>query len=149
YGLPAELASVVEDLEFPVGQPFDGRVMRGETVVINDFSAQPWLGEAIHRGLGLNALVVAPLHVWGRHFGVLAAGHRERRQGFDAQQVALVTGIARQVAVAIEAVELYRAQLDEAEVLGALAAVGRELIASLNSAEFLNRLCKVTAEVLG
>lgn len=37
----------------------------------------------------------------------------------------------------------------EAQIGGALALVGRELIASLNSADLLDRLCRLTTEVIG
>jgi PAS domain S-box-containing protein len=148
-GIPPEQTALVNALEFPPGEPFGGRALRGETVVINDLTQQQWLPEPLYRSLDLGALVAAPLHVWGRHFGVLIAANRTGGNTFAASQVELLVGVASQLAVAIEAEERHRARREEAEVSGALARVGRELIASLSSPEFLDRLCKVTAEVLG
>ena len=148
-GIPADKVALVEALEFLPGEPFEGRALRGETVVINDLTRQPWLPEPLYRSLDLGALVAAPLHVWGQHFGVLIAANRAGGEVFAASQVELLAGVASQLALAIQAEERHRARREEAEVSGALARVGRELIASLSSANFLDRLCKVTADVLG
>jgi hypothetical protein len=98
---------------------------------------------------GLTAVVLVPLVVRGRMKGVLAALNAESGRRFDPHQVRLLEGIAQQVGVAIEAVDLYHAQEEEAAIAGALARVGQELISSLSSPALLDRLCQLTAEVLG
>jgi signal transduction histidine kinase len=69
-------------------------------------------------------------------------------ESFDPEQVELCHGIARQVAVALEAAELYQHQQEDAEVATVLAQVGRELLAPLKTAGLLERLCRLASEAL-
>jgi signal transduction histidine kinase len=52
------------------------------------------------------------------------------------------------VAIAMEAIELYRTQRDEAEVANALARFARDLMTYVHQPDFLDRLCATTADVL-
>ena len=92
--------------------------------------------------------IVAPLLGRGKLRGLLfvcstAQGHR-----FDQAQINLCDGIARQLAVGIEAAELYQAQQEESATASSLARVGQELIASLETPAILQRLCRLTVELL-
>ncbi|MEW6268409.1 MAG: GAF domain-containing protein [Thermodesulfobacteriota bacterium] len=69
--------------------------------------------------------------------------------GFDAEQIELCEAAARELALAIAAARRRREEQDAAEVAAALARVGHELIASVDLPVLLQRLCRVTAEVLG
>ncbi len=51
--------------------------------------------------------------------------------------------------LATKAVELHQVQQEEGKISKALARVGRELIGTLDTPGFLDRLCQVTTEVLG
>jgi PAS domain S-box-containing protein len=149
HGFPPELAASVDALEFPTATlPFAERSARGETVVVGDFDTRAWLPAAMHPLAGTSSMIVAPFNVWNRHFGLLVAMNFGRDRAFDDGQTELVAGIASQVALAIEAVELFRTQREEADVAGALARVGRELISNVNHPQFLDRLCQTSAEVL-
>lgn len=148
HGLPAALLPDAEALAFPPEQPFGGQLTRGQTVVINDPSAQPWLPAELYAHFHITALVAAPLRVRGHELGALVACVTANRRGFGAGQVELCEGIARQLAVAMEAVELYRTQQEEAQVSGALSRVGQALIAALNTPTLLDHLCEVTTRVL-
>ena len=148
-GIPAEYAPTVEALAFPPSAlPFTAQTTRGETIVIPDFDLAPWLPPAMHAVFARASLVVAPFNVWSRSFGILVAANIGDGCTFDEDQASLCTGIARQLALAMEAIELYRAQREEAEVASALARVGRDLIANVHQPDFLDRLCATTAEVL-
>src|SRR6185295_11641505 len=70
-------------------------------------------------------------------------------QRFTPAQAQLLESIARNVAVAIETLELYRGQQEEAQISAALARVGHEMISSLDLPVLLDRLCQLTTEVLG
>jgi len=148
-GIPDEFASVVEALAFPRGAlSFTEQTTRGETIAIEDFDLGPWLPPAMHARFARAALVVAPFTVWTHNLGLLVAARIGDGPSFDEAQAALCTGIARQLALAMEAIELYRTQRDEAEVASALARVGRDLIANVHLPDFLDRLCATTADVL-
>lgn len=149
HGVPDSLLPDAVALVFPPYQPFGGRLMRGESVVINDIARQPWFPPEFLAHFHLVALVAVPLHVHGRHLGALVAGLTTPGRCFDGYQVELCRGIAQQLAVGLEAVELYRQQQEEATISAVLARVSQELIASLNTPTILSRLCRLTAEALG
>ena len=149
YGVPAELRPTAEALAFPPDQPFGGRLARGEDLVINDLNQQPWLSREFCERFHLMALVGAPMHVRGRGLGTLAAFNSQSDGQFRSDQVDLLRGIAGQLAVAMESSQLYRKQQEEAAVSAALARVGREMIALLDTPSLLQRICQLTTEVLG
>ncbi|MBI4514573.1 MAG: PAS domain S-box protein [Deltaproteobacteria bacterium] len=145
HGVPAELVGDAQALEFPRAALH----WADRTVVMNDMAAQPWLAPEIYTHFCIAAMVAVPLQLHGRYLGNLVAIRNAAGRPFDSGQVALGEGIARQLAVALGATELYRGQRDQAEVATALAQVGRELIAVVDTSELLERLCRLTAEALG
>lgn len=148
HGIPPDLVRTAEALRFAAGEPFDGRLIRGETVVLNDVARQNWLPAELHALFHLTALMVAPLSVRGRRIGALVAFNTHSGRTFDEAQVTLFRGIAGQLVMAMESSDLYRIQRREAEVSSALAQVGRELIAMLDTPALLHRLCELSTEVL-
>ena len=148
YGVPAELVPDTIALEFRPGQTVVEYLATGQTLLINDVGKQEWVPLEVLTHFRLAALILVPLVVRGRQRGALAAFNDEGGRRFDARQVKLFEGIARQVGMAVEAAELYRAQHEEAVVRGALARVGQELISSLSTPGVLDRLCQLTTEVL-
>jgi PAS domain S-box-containing protein len=151
YGTPEGLLPDVAAVQFRPREPIADALGAGQTVVINRIDEQGWLPTKLLAHFGITALVAVPLAVRSRMLGALVAFSAESGRRFDANQVQLLEGIARQVAAAIGTAELYRAQHEEAEVAGALARVGRELMAALGSPGspgLLDRLCQLTAELL-
>jgi PAS domain S-box-containing protein len=148
YGLPADLVPEAMDLAFPIGQPFDGQIASGHTVVANTPEEQPPLLKDLFAHFHLQALVATPLRVRERHLGALVACTTVPGRDFNDEQVELLKGIARQVAIAIESVDLYKQQQEEAEVTAILARVGQTMIASLNTPTILDTLCQLTTEAL-
>jgi PAS domain S-box-containing protein len=148
YGIAPELLPDAEALAFPPDEPFGGQLTSGQSMVINDITAQAWVPVELLTHFHITALVAVPLLVRGRELGTLVAGSTDRGQRFDTDQVEFCQGIARQVAVGIEAIELYNQQQEEAEIAAVLARVGQEMIASLNTPLILDRLCRLTAEAL-
>jgi PAS domain S-box-containing protein len=149
HGVPPRLMPDTIALELHPSRPVTERLLTGEPVLINEVANQSLVPLEILTHFGLTAVVLVPLVVRGRMKGVLAALNAESGRRFDPHQVRLLEGIAQQVGVAIEAVDLYHAQEEEAAIAGALARVGQELISSLSSPALLDRLCQLTAEVLG
>ena len=146
-GLPPDLAPAIETSSFRAAncrRPPGPRA--ASTVALDDLDLRAWLPrKAAARTYATGSLVLAPFDAWSRHFGILVAIAFGTGRGFDDAQISLCTGIARQVALAMEATELYRAQAEEADVAGALARFGRDLIAHVHEPEFLDRLCESTA----
>jgi signal transduction histidine kinase len=106
-----------------------GRVLQtGQAITIEDVLAEPGfhLNEVAHAE-GLVSLLSVPLRAKGRIIGVLNLYTGDRRT-FHAHEVALMTLLAQQSAVAIENAELFRQAREAGEGLRAtekLAALGR------------------------
>jgi PAS domain S-box-containing protein len=147
YGIATTLPAEVKSLEFSSAD-LEGRVSRGETVVVNDLSDMTEAAAQLCARFGLATLVAVPLRVADRRLGALVALRTQADGPFKPDQIDLCAGIASQLSVAIEAVELYRAQQEEAQMATALAQVGPALISSVDTPVILNRLCQLTTEVL-
>lgn len=146
HGLSAEMRAAAGGLVFSPSEPFGGRVAAGEAFAVHDVQAQDWLPQDLRSGLA--ALIIAPLRVRDRHLGALVALRSAGGQPFEADQVELCIGIARQLALAMDGIALSHAQQSEAEITAAVAQVARELISSLNAPALLERLCRLTAAAL-
>jgi signal transduction histidine kinase len=147
-GIPADLAENIEKLQFPRDVAFESNLNMGGSMVFNN--PEEWFGSDTGWFARFNAkaAVLSALMVRGRLVGVLC-GVRTKHGPFLAGELQLFESIARQLAVAIEAADLYQAQKDEAEIWAALAWVGQELISSLDEPVLLDRLCRLTSEVVG
>ena len=148
HGLPPDLAAAARELVFPLGEPFAGAVSRGATICIDDTQVDgpPYL--MLFRRFGVRSAVVTPLRSHERDFGSFVIAARGAH-AFDQAQVAVCEAVARLLAGAVEAAELQRAQRDDAQVSAALVRVGRELISSVDLPILLDRLCRITTDVIG
>ena len=147
YGLWPDLVASATALTFPPGEPFGGRVSRGETIHIADTHAGDSPYAELFRGFRLRSVLVIPLRTHERDFGGLVFGNYAVR-AFDAEQVDLCEAIAGQLAGAFESADFQRVQHEEASVASALAKVAQELISSIDLPILLERLCRVAADVL-
>jgi len=145
--IPPSLLRVFAGLELAAGA-FTGQHLEAGTLVVNDVASFPWARASEHTEVDISALMVAPLHIRGRHRVTLIAINFMPGGRFEAGERELFTGIADQLAVALERVELYRVEQETAEVSGSLARTGQELLASFDTPRLLERLCHVTTEVL-
>jgi len=103
HNLPQELA----DLSIPKSAGAAGEVMTtGQPVIIEDYqiypSAIPAFAEA-----GLTSVVAVPVVSGDQAFGTLTLVTLDKAKQFSQRDVTLLTGIARQTAVAIENARLY------------------------------------------
>lgn len=146
YGIPPDLLAPVLALKFRANDHWGGRFTKGESLVIDDFSA-PGLPAELNR-LPLGALVAVPLRVHGQYFGRLCAVRGRDRPPFTAAEVELFAGITQQVAIGIETVQLYAAQQEDTMVSRALARLGAALSAALHTPLLVERLCQVATEIL-
>ena len=151
HGVAEGLSASLDALRLPVESVFGGRVIPGrETVIVNDLNAvQSPVAETAVR-YGAMALMMAPLQASGNPLGAIAACrvNNRRRSPFNAADADLLRGICRQLAIALEAIDLYRAQQEEAAVSSALAKVGQQLIASLGTPSLAEDLCELTATMV-
>jgi signal transduction histidine kinase/FixJ family two-component response regulator len=140
YGSPSTAAPI----EFPAGAPIVERLTTHGTVVINDVGRQPWLPAE----LLVQCQLAAPLTVRGQTTGAFIAARSTAGRPFEPREVQLFEAISRQVAVAVGAAESYRMQEEEAQTTAALARIGHEMIALLDRPAILDRLCRLSAELL-
>ncbi|MGD0948022.1 MAG: PAS domain S-box protein [Candidatus Binatia bacterium] len=147
HGIGTTLPPELQSLEFSSAAP-GCCLARGETAVLNDPSEMPKAMAQLCARFSFTTLVAAPLRVADRRLGALVALRTQADGPFKPDQIDLCAGIAGQLSVAIEAVELYRAQQEEAQMATALAQVGPELISSVDTPVILNRLCQLTTKVL-
>jgi signal transduction histidine kinase len=149
YGVAPELVAEVERAEYPMDDAIR-KQLRRETLVVNDITKQDLLPVESFAAFHISALMATPLAVHGRPFdNALVAYATTPGARFDERQVELFEAIGRQLGVAMEAAELYRVQKEEAEVSAGLAKVGQDLISSLDRPDMLDRLCRLTTELLG
>jgi PAS domain S-box-containing protein len=147
HGVAADLVAGAAEL---AGLPDEAvrAVRHGETLAIADAQADPSPTAAVCRRFRLRSALLTPLRSHDRHFGSLLMADSAPRT-FDREEVDFCEAIARQLAGALEAAELQRAQQEETYIAAALAHVGQELISSVDLPLLLERLCRVTTEVLG
>ncbi|MGD9762153.1 MAG: ATP-binding protein [Candidatus Binatia bacterium] len=146
-GVPDELVEAAPIIEVP-RHVVSSWLLGGELRAGTRRSTQSWIpSEWLHR-FNWAACLGAPLVVRGELVGALVAARVGQRQGFAPHEIQLFDRMARHVAMATGAAELYRAQREDTQVTTALARVGRELIASLATSGLLSRLCELSADVL-
>ena len=149
YGIPAELLAAAQAVEFQPGEPIIEDLTSGRSVMIGAGTETSWMPVELRHRFEPGALVGVPLTVRDQLRGALVAARVSGGRPLEGRQLQFLEGVARQVAVALAATELYRAQQEETHVSSALARVGRELISSFNKPQLLDRLCRLTTEVLG
>ncbi|MBY0279009.1 GAF domain-containing protein [Candidatus Binatia bacterium] len=104
-------------------------------------------GEAFERGPG-GATISRPLHTPAGGLGVILA-QRTAAMPFDGEETELLERAGRELELALAAARHQREAEENAALSAALVRVGHELIRSLDLPVLLERLCHVTAEVLG
>ncbi len=147
YGIHPDWRAALSALEFPLDGRFGQDVARGQPLVINDFGPPGALAEFAAQ-VPIRALAAVTLRVRSRFFGRLCAARLQGGAPFTTADADLLSGIAQQLAIGLESSKLYEAQREEANVSGALARLGGELIAHLDTPQLLERLCRLTAEIL-
>jgi PAS domain S-box-containing protein len=147
YGMQPDWRAALAALELRADGGFGEDVAGGQPLVINDFGGPGVLAELAAQ-VPIGALAAVTLRVHGEFLGRLCAVRLRGGTAFTAADVDLLSGIAQQLAIGLESSRFYEAQREEASVSGALARVGGELIAHLNTPRLLERLCQVTTEVL-
>jgi PAS domain S-box-containing protein len=147
-GVPAERVAEVAEFSFGSGELFEGQLRAGP-LLFNDANDDPGPLGSISRWFGVRAVALAPLRSSARHHGALIAAASRAGLRFDEAHGELLAAIAGQLAIALERAQLYRRQRAAADMFGALARVGQELLAGFDLPGLPDRLCRVSSDVLG
>jgi PAS domain S-box-containing protein len=148
YGFPDSALPELQECCLPGDKQFATLAKEQPVVLqVEPHSSAPF--PAWFLKLGVRSLLGSPLCIRGKLRGILFACTTVREHEFTQEQIRLCDGIARQLAVGIEAAELYQAQQEEATISSALARVGQELISSLDIPAILARLCRLVGQLLG
>jgi len=147
-GCAAERTAELEALVFRPFEPFGGRLAEGAVAIGHD-DERPEAIARLCEHFGWSALIVAPLRLRGRQLGAIAATFATPERRVAAWETALLAGIARQLAVALERVETHRLEHEVSAVSAALASLGGQLLASFDHPRLLDRLCELTATAIG
>jgi signal transduction histidine kinase len=147
HGLPGDLAAEIATLRIGTEGPLVQYLREHQT--IDKQTAQDLLPRAFFERFDVGEVAVTPLSVGDRVLGALLGLRYAGRPPFTANQLELLEGIARHVAIAVEVAGLHESVKREGEVSAALARAGRELIGSVSAPELLQRLCGLTVEALG
>jgi signal transduction histidine kinase len=113
----------------------------GTTVYREDISEHEYPEEAGLRALGIRARVLAPLQLGSRSIGALALSRGERAS-FSAEEVGLVTLLARLVATAVQNLRTYEAERATVEELRRLSSLRADFV-SLVSHELRSPMAAV------
>jgi len=149
HGLSRAAAERLARAEIRATDPLGRLLLAGEPVLANDLAAQPWLPRELAERYGIAAILAAPVRVRAHTAGVLVAGVvAPGRASFDHRQLALLDGIARQLAIGLEVSESHEVREEQARIAEALARVGQELVTATDPDEMLQGLCRLTNEVL-
>ncbi len=149
FGLAPAAIAQLQSMAFPPGQPFGGRVARGEVLVANDITQQPYLPQELCEQLGISAYVAVPLQAQRRHFGVLCAARSHSGQPFGFSEVEILSAVGRQIAIAVEADEALQAEREQARLAESLARFGREALSVIGDSQPLDAFCRLTCEEAG
>jgi len=149
HGIPVQLVDAATAIEIAESDSVFGTAPSGTppALMINDPSAHPGLRPNLLAPFGVTALLIAPLVLRGRILGFIVAVRRSPG-AFDENHLQLLDSISRQLSIAVEAEKHHYRQQEEAQVAQALATVSRELMSALDQPILLERLCRVSAEVL-
>lgn len=148
HGFPEEQMARLHAMEHRPAESLRQQLLAGRSAVINEPVGQGLLPITLFSAYGISALAITPLHARGRMLGSLLVANVRRGQRFVAGQIQLLEGIGRQVALAWDGADLYRAQREDARVARALATIGEEMISSLSTPVLQERLCDLTMRML-
>jgi len=129
-------------------ETFGEQLALGPVIVNGTEGQRPGITALLDRS-GVAAMTVAPVRARDRQLGALVAMRVARGARFDDSEAELCHGVARQLAVAMERVALFRESQEAALVSGVVARAAEDLLASFNRPDLPERLCEVTTEALG
>jgi len=148
FGFPVPHLGQPIDVPAPSGALLFARLEDGPLVYADAMAESGLLGEMARR-IGIRSVVAVPLRCSAGQHGALLAASTHADAPVGAEHAALLAGIAGQLAVALERADLQHQRERNTQLFGALARIGRDLLAELDPAQLPERLCATTAQALG
>jgi PAS domain S-box-containing protein len=143
--------AVGEDLEsMPYGEGLTSKILESaEALLINEDVNQrvDEIG-ATHTGVDVQSYLGVPILVGKQAIGVISVQSMDRIQHFDQDDVRLLSTIAANVGAAIRNAQLYQETEQRADEMAALTEIGREISATLDLENVLERIATRAQEVL-
>lgn len=149
YGIPTEMHAAAEAIEFRTTEDaVVEQLAAGRSVVINDVHNQNWLPTELLQRFKIHALIGVPLQVRGRTIGVMTVARNGSTGLFTSDQVRWLEGVCQHLALARESADFYETQREETRTAAGLAKLASEMISSLSTPVILDRLCRLSTELL-
>ena len=144
--LRATLAAPIANFSWSTEQILTHEVLHVPRVA--DLPPEASIEKAEFAAQGLRSVLLVPL-LADPFFGFLGFDVVRTEKTWSEESITLLKIVREIFAQAFQRRRAEQLRQEEAQVTAALARVGRELIVSLRTSTLLDRLCEVTAEVLG
>jgi len=131
--------------------PSDRELLAGDSVVVESLS-DPGLPDAIRDDMeeqGEQTCLSVPFSFGGEPLGLLCLVETTRERQYTAAEIAVVTGIAEQAALAIWRARMHRDREEQNRRLVGLFETSRSLVASLDVRDVVDGVRRETATILG
>ena len=143
--------SVGEDLDsIQFGEGLTSKIIEtAEPLLINeDVNTRVDEMGATHTGVDVESYLGVPIMVAKQAIGVISVQSKDQVQHFDEDDVRLLTTIASNVGAAIRNSQLYQETQHRADEMAALTEIGREISATLELENVLERIATRAQELL-
>ena len=144
--LRATLATPIANFSWSTKQMLTHEVLHVPRVA--DLPPEASMEKAEFAAQGLRSVLIVPL-LADPFFGFLGFDAVRTEKTWSEESITLLKIVREIFAPSVQRRRAEQLRQEEAQVTAALARVGRELIVSLRTSTLLDRLCEVTAEVLG
>jgi len=148
-GVSQKIAAAFKGFIFRTGdwEPLERLRQTGQPVMLDGTTPQP-ISAPMHI-TGVESAVLLPLYAKGEVMGALLIGQQDGADPLTDRKIELVSGIANQAALAIEGAQLFAAQQEEQWVTTALLTVAESVNSTLDLAETLETLIRLTPMLVG
>jgi signal transduction histidine kinase/PAS domain-containing protein len=129
----------------------DKSIKSGNTVLVSDAQTDPILApiHAVMKQRNIQSVLVTPLFSRDKIIGVFSVDTNDADRRFDADDITLIETLAKQLASAIESVQLFEETTRRAANLSTVAAVSTTASTVLDPDELLQAIVDLTKERFG
>ena len=141
-----EMGNLLRKQRMPIDEGIAGWVaVHGVPALVNDVRQDPRFSANVDKRTGFltQSVICVPIQIRGKTIGVLEALNKRSEQGFDSEDLRLMTTTANQAAIAIENARLYQNLRDERDrILQAQENVRRQVARNLHdgTVQFLSAI---------
>jgi PAS domain S-box-containing protein len=127
-----------------------------ETVAVEDMANDPRVSARVHTRFNNISAIATPIRRDGKKFGVLMATQREQSRNYGTRDIALIEGLAREAALALQTQQLRQARAqaevarrEQAEQVRLLMDATEEGIYGVNGSGFCTFINRAALRMLG